>query len=170
MSRFYLWLASSMRDEDFYWLAGLLEGEGSFMKPAPSQPNQPIISLHMADEDIVARVAGLVGLKYRPVRNRHPEKWRDTYILQVRGSRAVELMTRLRPFMGQRRRSQIDHALESYNPELSDRRKRSFPSSEDLRVMLRTETTRQLAKRLGCSRQTISRRSRLGVAEYQISP
>jgi hypothetical protein len=41
------------------WLAGLLEGEGSFSRGLPSNPTKPIISLHMVDEDVVARVAAI---------------------------------------------------------------------------------------------------------------
>jgi hypothetical protein len=39
------------------WLAGLLEGEGSFMPGPPSNPRMPIICLAMNDEDVMARRA-----------------------------------------------------------------------------------------------------------------
>jgi hypothetical protein len=151
-----------MRDTELYWLAGLLEGEGSFMRPPPSSPNQPVIGLQMTDEDVIEKVSSLVGVGYRRVRYNHPE-WKPVYALQVRGGRAVRLMRELSPFMGERRRGQIDRALAGYDPFLSQQRRLKLPSPEELRVMLKTSTTRELGKRLGCSRQTISRRSRIGL-------
>jgi hypothetical protein len=44
---------------DLHWLAGLLEGEGSFLKGPPSAPRHPILALQMTDEDVVARVAAM---------------------------------------------------------------------------------------------------------------
>ena len=44
------------RDE-FFWLVGLLEGEGSFMPAPPSEPTRPRISIQMTDEDVLSRVA-----------------------------------------------------------------------------------------------------------------
>ena len=35
------------------WLAGLLEGEGSFMPGPPSNPRMPIICLAMNDADVM---------------------------------------------------------------------------------------------------------------------
>ena len=151
-----------MRDIELYWLAGLLEGEGSFMRPPPSSPNQPVIGLQMTDEDIIAKVSSLVKVGYRRVRYHHPE-WKPIYALQVRGGKAVDLMKKLRPLMGERRQKQIERALIGYDPFLSQQRQRKLPSPEELRVMLKTSTTRELGKELGCSRQTISRRSRIGL-------
>lgn len=50
-------------EHDRYWLAGLLEGEGSFLKGPPSAPRYPVLSLQMTDEDVVARVAAMLGRK-----------------------------------------------------------------------------------------------------------
>jgi len=147
-----------MRDSDLHWLAGLLEGEGSFMKPAPSAPNQIIISLQMTDEDIVARVASLAGLRYKKQRNPRPGHWKDVYQLQIRGGKAVSLMAVLKPLMGSRRQGQITRALEAYDPSLVVRH--SLPGANELRKLLKNNTTRELGERFGCSRQTISRRSK----------
>jgi len=46
-----------MEDADFYWLCGLLEGEGSFMKGPPSRPQYPVISMCSTDEDVMQRVS-----------------------------------------------------------------------------------------------------------------
>lgn len=96
-----------------YWLAGLLEGEGSFRKPAPSAPNQPIISVQMTDQDVIERVAACFGTKAKFIRSKH-ERHKDSYVAIVRGRRAVEMMRLLYPLMSNRRRQQIDSALDGY--------------------------------------------------------
>ncbi len=97
-----------MQLTDLYWLAGLLEGEGSFMKGPPSKPNAPYISLQMTDEDVVARAANLFQVGYQRTKNRKPGLWKASYMVQFRGSRAASLMRDLRPLMGVRRKSQIE--------------------------------------------------------------
>lgn len=90
--------------EDFFWLMGLLEGEGSFMQGPPSDPTRPRISIQMTDEDIIRRVARLFDRKYHKCKNRSPKNWQDSYAVQIRGKRAATLMRKLRPYMSERRR------------------------------------------------------------------
>ena len=102
---------------ELYWLAGLLEGEGSFMKGPPSAPKRPRISLSMTDEDIVAKAASLFGCNYAKVASKRYARngWKTPYRVIVRGKRAVEFMKLLRPLMGTRRQQQIDKAIKSYD-------------------------------------------------------
>jgi hypothetical protein len=100
------------------WLAGLLEGEGSFMAGPPSSPRMPVISVNMTDHDVVARVGTMLGRKPFEITPRDP-RWRTSYQVRVTGSRAVHWMTLLRPLMGARRQGQIDHALACYEPRSS---------------------------------------------------
>jgi hypothetical protein len=93
-----------------YWLAGLLEGEGSFRAPSPSSPNQVVISVQMTDEDIIARVAACFGTKYQFYRAKKAHH-KDSYIARLKGSRAIEMMKLLYPLMGKRRQAQIDRAI-----------------------------------------------------------
>jgi hypothetical protein len=97
------------------WLAGLLEGEGSFMPGPPSNPRMPIICLVMNDADVMARVGRLLGRKVLLLRRRS-EHWQQSYQLRVQGAKAVSWMTLLRPLMGSRRQAQIDRALACYDP------------------------------------------------------
>lgn len=107
-------------ERDFYWLAGLLEGEGSFSPGPPSDPNSVRITLSMTDCDVIARVAGLWKVSYHEVREaRSIERgWKPAYHVSLRGRRAAALMHELLPHMGERRQSQIRRALASYNPYL----------------------------------------------------
>ncbi len=100
---------------DLHWLAGLLEGEGSFLKGPPSAPRYPVLALQMTDEDVVARVAAMFDRRvgcWRPPEDR----WLPTYVVRITGSKAVAWMTELRPLMGHRRQMQIDQAVASYHP------------------------------------------------------
>jgi hypothetical protein len=83
---------------ELHWLAGLLEGEGTFMTGPPSSPGLPVIAVNMTD------------VRPRNVR------WRTSYQVRVNGRDAVRWMSLLKPLMGSRRQAQIDRALASYAP------------------------------------------------------
>ena len=53
-----------------FWLAGILEGEGSFLARPPSSPNSPAIRLPMTDVDVVERVAAIFERAVVPTRAR----------------------------------------------------------------------------------------------------
>lgn len=99
------------------WLAGLLEGEGSFL----NKGGYPAITVNMCDRDVIARVAALLDVGPAAVRERFDLRdqlrgWKRSYLTSVAGARAAELMRTLRPLMGDRRGGAIDHALEAYSP------------------------------------------------------
>jgi DNA invertase Pin-like site-specific DNA recombinase len=100
-------------ENQFHWLAGLLEAEGSFMVGSPSSPNAPRISLPMTDEDVIARAAEICDVKYQSLNSRNPNH-KDVFRVYIKGKRAVELMKQLKLFMGQRRQAQIEKVLNSY--------------------------------------------------------
>ncbi len=100
-----------MDDKDMFWLAGLLEGEGSFLKPAPSEPKYPRIIFPSSDEDIAQRVAKLFEVNYIYRReSRHPN-WKPECNVSVKGKRAASIMGLLYPLMGERRKRQIEAAV-----------------------------------------------------------
>ena len=106
-----------MRDVEVAWLAGLLEGEGSFVAPPPSDPKRVRILIEMVDVDVIEKVSELVGLAYsRPSRRR--ENWKQSYKITIRGSKAVEVMRAVYPFMSLRRRAQFVKALNSVDLSL----------------------------------------------------
>jgi hypothetical protein len=104
-----------MKEYDLIWLAGLLEGEGSFLKSPPSRPNCPAITLMMTDEDVVAKAAMLFGSTYRKCKKQKAHH-KTPYATALKGGRAVVLMKELQPHMGLRRKEQINLAINSYNP------------------------------------------------------
>jgi hypothetical protein len=101
---------------DISWLAGLLEGEGTFGMTRRGARAYPVVSVEMTDEDIVLRAARI--LRAGPVRKRDPkyETWRATHIVTLTGHRAAEWMRRLCGRMGKRRTLTIETALGAYHP------------------------------------------------------
>jgi hypothetical protein len=96
-----------------YWLAGLLEGEGSFVPGSPSSPTMPRITIAMTDEDVIARVADLWGVRYHIDRTKQGH-YKTPYIASIKGARAANLMRQLYPLMSKRRQQQIARALANY--------------------------------------------------------
>jgi hypothetical protein len=99
-----------MTDTDLAWIAGLLEGEGSFLMPPPSKPMSALISMESTDHDVVLRAAALLGINNIFSRVRGSNK--RTYIIRVAGARAEEYMRQLLPHMGERRAEKIRSILE----------------------------------------------------------
>lgn len=98
------------------WLAGLLEGEGSFIK----RGNSIAISLQMTDLDIVERVAALTNSKVHeiaPVKEHH----KKSYALRIDGARAAYYMEQVLPYMGARRTQKIIECLTYFGERLSAR-------------------------------------------------
>lgn len=107
-----------MSEVEKAWLAGLLEGEGSFMRlDRASRPGErPRLSCIMSDLDIIQRLADVTGVgivKLHPTRddNRLGKKplysWITTRHAEVR-----DICHAIRPHMGERRRAQIDRILD----------------------------------------------------------
>lgn len=97
---------------DIHWVAGLLEGEGSFIGKEGPKGFSPVISLQMADKDIVAKVATILGspkLMGPIIRtgNHRKEMWGCS----VYGCRAVEWMMTLYVLLGERRKERIRQIL-----------------------------------------------------------
>lgn len=138
------------------WLAGLLEGEGSFVPPPPSDPNRPRISIEMTDRDIVRRVATMFELAY--VQSRRYEtkvNWKQSFCVILRGQRAVSLMKRLYPYMGERRKKRINEIISSYIEKPAAVAKLTDEAVLDIRT--KRISMRQLAELYGVAKGTVQR-------------
>lgn len=103
--------------KDDYWLAGILEGEGCFVGPAPSKWNHIAIQLMMTDRDVVERAAVLLGGQVAQLKRRK-EHYKDGYRCIIGGKKAAAIMQKLLPLMGERRSNRIKTLLLKYDPTL----------------------------------------------------
>ena len=88
------------------WLAGILEGEGSF----GFYNNKASVAITMTAEDIIARVGMLMNTTYS-MQTRRKNHWKDTYSIRLSSSKAIYIMTTILPFMGTRRTAKIKEVL-----------------------------------------------------------
>ncbi|GAA4578457.1 hypothetical protein GCM10023176_54420 [Micromonospora coerulea] len=70
---------------DMAWLAGILEGEGTFSAPSPGSPGRPRVLVRMTDQDIIARVAQMWGSSVYCRRDPRNAAWRPVYATSVVG-------------------------------------------------------------------------------------
>jgi len=94
------------------WVAGLLEGEGSFISRRTKTGYQISIQCRMNDKDIIERLQKLVdkGNIYNAIDN-HANGW--AWHLSTKDD-VFKLAKQLRLYMGQRRQKQIDAIIETY--------------------------------------------------------
>jgi hypothetical protein len=103
-----------MTSVELAWLAGLLEGEGSFMMRCESGLLSVRISLQMTDEDVVRRAHALTGCGTVAFCKRQKPHHKDTYRWGVGNmAQVTTLMRWLYPFMGKRRQGQMDRCLQA---------------------------------------------------------
>ena len=104
-----------MTDVELAWLAGLLEGEGSFLLHNGKTPS-PRVSVGMTDEDVIAKAAVLMGATYRPWLSKRDKALgrKMVYRTAISGHRAVDLMRRILPMMGLRRAAKIRELLANW--------------------------------------------------------
>jgi hypothetical protein len=142
-------MTPSIPTAELHWLAGLLEGEGTFMVGPPSSSRLPVIAVNMTDHDVMDRLGRIFERKVHVVRPRNV-RWRTSYQVRVNGSEAVRWMRLLRPLMGSRRQAQIERALASYAP-----RPVALLTDETARVALQAlesgDAVKAVAGRLGVS-------------------
>ena len=89
---------------DVIWLAGLLEGEGTFVLQSRTAP---YIKVSMTDKDVIERVATMWNTTVRKA-TWGPKATKQQYVTNLHGQkRTAQLLRRLLPHMGQRRSQRI---------------------------------------------------------------
>jgi len=105
-------------DLQLAWLAGLLEGEGSFFTTTSRTGGHvyryPQIRVNMTDRDVIERVAALFGTGVYTSRPYGVSR-KTSYKAILTGLGAADLMRALRPLMGERRQSKIDEVLAEWD-------------------------------------------------------
>ena len=102
---------------EIHWLAGLLEGEGSFYIGGGSRLRKSghgtiRVFLGMTDRDVVTKAAALLGSRViEKIRKAGPGHYKTPWITQVSGQSAAGWMMILWLLLGERRRQQIQKAI-----------------------------------------------------------
>lgn len=123
-----------MEELEFHWLVGVLEGEGTFLRGAPSKPGTPILRVSMTDRDVVEHVAKSFGRAVVRLRRRKPHH-KLPYATTIKGAPAAQLMYAVRPFLGKTRGLQIDRAISSWQTRRGPRHRRRADGSDSLLLM-----------------------------------
>lgn len=84
--------------DDVIWLAGLLEGEGTF---DAHRGKYPRVRVGMTDRDVVGRAATLMGSRVTLRLLKAPAQ--ATWHAEISGAKAVAVMQAVLPHMGSRR-------------------------------------------------------------------
>lgn len=106
-----------MKTEDLYWLAGYLEGEGTFnaggAKNSDGEYTSIIVQVSSVDVDVLEKVRRIIDAnRVFPVKSsRGSFNKQQMYRVQVAGVEAINLILELRPLMGERRKEQMIMAL-----------------------------------------------------------
>lgn len=108
----------NINHDDTLWLAGLLEGEGTFYKD--TNQNTCLLSIEMTDRDIIERVANILNSNVISIKSRK-KKHKDTYRVRIKGYVAINIMKKIFHLMGKRRKEQIITAIEYWNNNHSSR-------------------------------------------------
>lgn len=140
------------------WLAGYLEGEGSFLAGPPSDPNMSRIQLQTTDEDVAIEISAYFGVKYH--RAKPKEGCKTPFCIAKRGSEAVRLMKAVFPLMSRRRQEQIQVAIKAYKvtPQRIPHAKFSQSDIEAIKAMRAGKmTVRRIAAYYNVSHPVISR-------------
>jgi hypothetical protein len=110
-----------MTEQELCWLAGWLEGEGTFFcqKARPRNGVRLIIQAFSVDEDVIQKAAEIMGAN---IYNIKPRECRGTQWKSQGGKRldlqaeaAAVVMKAILPFMCERRKAQIEKALHSWD-------------------------------------------------------
>lgn len=111
---------------EIIWLAGLLDGEGSFVFQGQEPYKTPAIQLEMTDKDIVERAARIMGAPIGQFRKR-AEHHKGTYRTELSGIRIKEVANAILPYMGERRSARIKELL-LWEPRKAPQRQKDAPN------------------------------------------
>lgn len=102
-----------MNDAEIAWLAGFLEGEGTFyMKRQPNKNYAlPMIKVGGTDRDVIRKAADLLGTATLQFERRRKDHWKDQWKVHAYGGKAVEIMQQILPWMGERRAAKIQEVI-----------------------------------------------------------
>lgn len=140
------------------WVAGLLEGEGSFVL---KEGKKPRVTCHMTDLDVLERLQNYAGGRIYKVKNPNPHKWKQSWVWTITDSdKVVVLMKDILPYMCSRRTEKILHLLDCYEQHLQAKNKKNIDREKrNKRIIQKYNeglTVTKIAELENVSRQTAS--------------
>ena len=93
------------------WLAGFLEGEGSFNVHHPNGYRTPRLAINHTDKDVLEKVAKILGSHVQGPHEPYKENYRQQWSIYITGRLAASWMMTLYGLMGERRQKQIEEVL-----------------------------------------------------------
>jgi len=164
-----------MTEPELAWLAGILEGEGSFILSTSRWQGRKYryarIALTMTDQDVVEKARVISGADCKLFEPTLKANRKQQYRLWIDGKNAVRLMNLLHPYMGNRRKAQIDEVL-SRHEGLTDNQRRAVNRAVNIKnwdkktglndekrqsIRQDSRSIRHIAKHYGVSEPTIRR-------------
>lgn len=106
---------TNTQSADLAWAAGLFEGEGSANFTGVS----PSLHLAMTDEEIVRRFQAVIGRGRICMPKRKRAHWKQAWWWSAAGQQVEEIVGRLWPHLGTRRREQIIRMLHRFDVYLA---------------------------------------------------
>lgn len=100
-----------MNINELNWIAGLLEGEGSFIF---LNGRRARISCGMTDLDVLEKLQTICGGSICKQRYKRKEYYKDVWVWYLESFKAVELMKDLKPLMGSRRQQKIQDVVDGF--------------------------------------------------------
>lgn len=105
----------SINNNDLFWIAGLLEGEGYFGVKTSGTLRNVVVSCHMTDLDVLESLQKRVGKgnvtgPYKNVKIGNKLRW----MYNLSGRNAYLLMKMVLPLMGGRRSDKIKKLIDGY--------------------------------------------------------
>lgn len=90
------------------WIVGIIEGEGCL---ARNNTEDILITVHMTDKDVIAKLASLFNRPYYTRKRKFNERLKDVYTFSLFGCIAVNLLKLIKPYLGVRRQCRADELL-----------------------------------------------------------
>ena len=100
--------------KNLYWMAGILEGEGSFV--IDNRYLSPRITVAMTDRDIIEKFAFFIGTNVNSKKTLNAQflNSKKVYIANINGKKAAAWMMTFYTLMGERRRERIKNILSTW--------------------------------------------------------
>ena len=119
-----------VKKKQLAWLAGLLEGEGTFW----FRNSCAGMRLKMKDYDVVLRAHKIMGGWFDRDKYERRKNWSRLWFCEVSGEQALKAMKWILPFMGKRRSAKINEIIRSRKRWLAAAPARKIAARERLRV------------------------------------